>query len=375
MHAMLSLHRTIETDLDEIARRASADLDFFDGKRVLITGGAGFLLSYFVDVLVRRARERRDAGARGPTVVVADIFTTGSHDRLAHLEGDASLTVLPLDITDPASVASLTPGFDVVIHGASIASPIVYRAHPLETIEANALGTLYLLRAVAATPVERFVLMSSSEVYGDPDPQFVPTPETYEGRVSCTGPRACYDESKRLAETIAMTYFRTHRTPIRIVRPFNVYGPGMRLDDGRVVPSLVQDGLAGRDLVLHSDGSPRRSFCYITDFITDLLRVIVGGADGEAYNVGDDRGEIAMSELAASIADATGTRGRVRVKASEEADYLVDNPQRRRPDLTKLRAIGGGAASVDLADGLARYVAWSRTTLEPKSSATQGGAS
>src|SRR6185436_5931917 len=145
--------------------------------------------------------------------------------------------------------------------------------------------------------------------YGDPDPRFVPTPETYEGRVSCTGPRACYDESKRLAETIAMTYFRTHGAPVRIVRPFNVYGPGMRLDDGRVVPSLVRDARSGAGLGLHSDGSPRRSFCYVTDFTVNLLRVIVGGADGEAYNVGDDRSEISMAELANGIVSASDATG------------------------------------------------------------------
>ena len=202
------------------------------------------------------------------------------------------------------------------------------------------------------------MLLSTSEIYGDPEPAHVPTPETYPGLVSSTGPRACYDESKRFAETLAVTYFRTYGTPVRIVRPFNVYGPGLRHDDGRVVPSLVDDARRGRDLVLHSDGRPRRSFCYVTDFIVSLLRVIARGVDGEAYNVGDDREEISMRELADRIRAVTKAPGRVVVRASTDPDYLTDNPQRRCPDLTKLRALGGSMPCVSLEEGLARYVRW-----------------
>jgi dTDP-glucose 4,6-dehydratase/UDP-glucuronate decarboxylase len=229
---------------------------------------------------------------------------------------------------------------------------------PLRTLEVNALGTWALLRAVQDRSVQAFVLLSTSEIYGDPDPAHVPTPETYPGRVSSTGPRACYDESKRFAETLALTYFRTYGTPVRIVRPFNVYGPGLRHDDGRVVPSLVDDARRGRDLVLHSDGRPRRSFCYVTDFIVSLLRVITRGADGEAYNVGDDRDEISMRELADRICAVVKAPGRVVVRPSTDPDYLTDNPQRRCPDLTKLRALRGSMPCVTLDEGLTRYVRW-----------------
>jgi nucleoside-diphosphate-sugar epimerase len=145
---------------------------------------------------------------------------------------------------------------------------------------------------------------------------------------------------------------------VRIVRPFNVYGPGLRPDDGRVVPSLVADARSGRDLVLHSDGRPRRSFCYVTDCIVSLLRVITRGADGEAYNVGDDREELSMRELAERIRAVTHARGRVVVRPSTDPDYLTDNPQRRCPDLTKLRRLGGSPPCVTLDEGLARYARW-----------------
>jgi UDP-glucuronate decarboxylase len=338
----------IRDDLHEIARRAEDDLRRLDGMRVLVTGGAGFLMSYLVDVLAARA------GANAPRVVVVDDFTTARRSRSSHLASHPRVELREVD----ASTLELAESFDVVVHGASIASPVAYRRMPLRTLEVNALGTLALLRAIQGRSIHAFVLLSTSEIYGDPDPAHVPTPETYPGLVSSTGPRACYDESKRFAETLAVTYFRAYGTPVRIIRPFNVYGPGLQPDDGRAIPSLVDDARHGRDLVLHSDGRPRRSFCYVTDFIVSLLRVIARGVDGEAYNVGDDREEISMRELADRIRAVTQARGHVVVRPSGDPHYLTDNPQRRCPDLTKLRGLGGSMPCVSLEDGLARYVRW-----------------
>jgi UDP-glucuronate decarboxylase len=359
----------IRDDLDEIVRRAEEDLRRLDGKRVLVTGGAGFLMAYLVDVLAARADSARENDA--PRVVVVDNFTTAGRDRLSHLASHPSVEIRDLDV----STLELVESFDVIVHGASIASPVAYRRMPLRTLEVNALGTWALLRAVRERSIdpakrersiEAFVLLSTSEIYGDPDPAHVPTPETYPGLVSSTGPRACYDESKRFAETLALTYFRTYGTPVRIVRPFNVYGPGLRHDDGRVVPSLVDDARSGRDLVLHSDGRPRRSFCYVTDFIVSLLRVIARGVDGEAYNVGDDREEISMRELADRVRAVTKVPGRVVVQPSADPDYLTDNPQRRCPDLTKLRTLGGSMPCVSLEEGLTRYARWLAAEDRPR---------
>ena len=342
----------VRADVGEIAERAGEDLGWFDGKRVLVTGGAGFLMSYLVDTLAARAVATR--GGDAPRIVVMDDFTTAGRDRLAHLASNPNVELRTLDVAG----VELDEHFDVVVHGASIASPVAYRRMPLRTLEVNALGTWALLRAVRERPCAAFVLLSTSEIYGDPDPAHVPTPETYPGLVSSTGPRACYDESKRFAETLAVTHFRTYGTPVRIVRPFNVYGPGLRHDDGRVIPSLVDDALGGRDLVLHSDGRPMRSFCYVTDFIVSLLRVIVRGADGEPYNVGDDREEISMRELADRIRAVVRAPGRVVVQESGDPDFLTDNPQRRCPDLAKLRALGGSVPRVSLEDGIGRYARW-----------------
>ncbi|MBX3026427.1 NAD-dependent epimerase/dehydratase family protein [bacterium] len=341
----------IGEDVREIAARAEEDLRRMDGKRVLITGGAGFLMAYLVDVLAARADAA--GGRAAPRVVVIDNFTTARRVRLAHLAAHPHVELREGDV----STLELAEPFDFIVHGASIASPVAYRRLPLRTLEVNVLGTWTLLRTLRQ-PLDAFILLSTSEVYGDPDPAHVPTPETYPGRVSATGPRACYDESKRVAETLAVTYHRAHGTPTRIVRPFNVYGPGLWHDDGRVVPSLLDAARRGEDLVLHSDGTPRRSFCYVTDFIVSLLRVMTRGADGEAYNVGDDREEISMRELAERIRAVTGTTGRVRLRPSSDPDYLTDAPRRRCPDLAKLRALGGSMPRVALEDGLARYARW-----------------
>jgi UDP-glucuronate decarboxylase len=342
----------IRDDLREIARRAGEDLRALDGKRVLITGGCGFLMSYLVDLLAARAESTGSANA--PRIVAVDNFATARRARLSHLASHPNVELRELDV----STLDLDESFDVVVHGASIASPVAYRRMPLRTIEVNALGTWALLRALVDRPLAAFVLLSTSEIYGDPEPANVPTPETYPGLVSSTGPRACYDESKRFAETLAVAYFRTHGMPVRIVRPFNVYGPGLQHDDGRVVPSLVDAARRGEDLILHSDGTPRRSFCYVTDFIVGLLRVITRGVDGEPYNVGDDREEISMRDLAERIRVVTRATGRVVVRPSEDPDYLTDNPQRRCPDLTKLRGLGGSMPCVSMEDGLARYARW-----------------
>jgi dTDP-glucose 4,6-dehydratase/UDP-glucuronate decarboxylase len=240
------------------------------------------------------------------------------------------------------------------VHGASIASPVFYRRFPLETIDVNVTGTRLMLD-LARNGARGLLYISSSETYGDPDPTSIPTPETYWGNVSFTGPRACYDESKRLAETICATYHRLYGTPVKIVRPFNVYGPGQRLDDGRIIPDLMSAALARRPLVLFSDGRATRSFCYVSDAIRAMLTVLLSGAEGEAYNIGNDTEEMSIGRVAECMSDVAGPpKLPVRYEASVDSNYLTDNPQRRCPDLTKLRRLKGWTPLVSVRDGLSR---------------------
>jgi UDP-glucuronate decarboxylase len=341
------LSAVIEEDLDDVLRRAEPALRQLSSKTVLIAGGAGFLPSYLVDALARANDKLLDAPCR---IVSVDNHATGVASRLQHLRGRDDVAFVELDVS---AGVSLDERVDYIVHAASIASPTWYRQHPLETIDVNVLGTRHLLELARDHDVDGFLYLSSSEIYGDPPPERVPTKEDYWGHVSSTGPRACYDESKRLAETLCMTFFRLHGTPVKLIRPFNVYGPRLRLDDGRVIPDLMSDALNGRPVTLYGDGRATRSFCYISDFVTALILLLVAGVAGEAFNVGNDH-ETTIGEVAEAVDRVSGQGLGVRFETSADPNYLVDNPNRRSPDLSKAKAAIDWAPLVDLEAGLER---------------------
>jgi len=252
--------------------------------------------------------------------------------------------------------------WDYVIHAAGIASPAVYRRYPLETMDANINGLRALLDQARNDRLQGMLFFSSSEIYGDPPPDMIPTPETYRGNVSCTGPRACYDESKRYGETLVVTFANQFGVPVRTARPFNNYGPGMKINDGRVIADFARNVLAGENIALLSDGSPTRTFCYVADAVIGYYKVLVRGRPGEPYNIGSEAPEVSMSDLAArmvAIAAADfGYAGSVIQASSAESDYLVDNPGRRRPSIDKAREELGYQPQIDLDDGLRRTLRW-----------------
>lgn len=337
----------IEQDAERVAAELAETLRPLSGSRVLVTGASGFLGSFFLDVL---AAFNRTAG-EPCRIVAVDNAKVGLPARVRHLQDDRHIAFLRHDVSQPLP-GDVAP--DYVIHCAGIASPSIYRAFPLETIAVNVGGTHNVLELARRSGARSMLSFSSSEIYGDPDPAFVPTPETYRGNVSCTGPRACYDESKRMNETLCVTYFRSFGTPVKIIRPFNVYGPGQRIDDGRIIPDLMKAAIEGGALVLYSDGRATRSFCYVADFVTACLLVMMSNADGEPFNVGNDH-EISIGELAKMMAEvAADPPLAVEHRVSGDADYLVDNPQRRCPDLTKLRTTTGWSPRVGLREGLGR---------------------
>ncbi|CAN0601058.1 unnamed protein product, partial [Ectocarpus sp. 12 AP-2014] len=212
------------------------------------------------------------------------------------------------------------------------------------------------------TPVQGLLYYSTSEIYGDPDPDNIPTPETYRGNVSCTGPRACYDESKRYGETLCVNFAQQRGVLVKIARPFNNYGPGLKITDKRVLPDFARDVLNNRDIVMLSDGAPTRTFCYIADAIVGYYKVLFRGRPGEAYNIGLDTSETSMAELADKVValgvELYGYEGKVVRQKSEDADYLVDNPNRRSPILTKAREELGYDPKIGVEDGLRRAMIW-----------------
>ena len=342
--------RRVEASLgDHIAR--------FSGKRMLITGAAGFLgfgFLHFFSYLNSRQVERNRI-----RLVAADNFLRGRPRWLAALAAvTPDLHVIGHDVTQPWPASQ--DRFDFIIHGASVASPTFYRQYPLETLETNIGGLRHMLDLARRGESESVLYLSSSEIYGDPPPHEIPTRETYRGNVSCLGPRACYDESKRLGETLCYLYAQQYGVPSKIVRPFNNYGPGLRLRDGRVIPDFCRDVFADRDIVLHSDGRPTRTFCYVSDALTGYLLVLLSSHHAEPFNIGAEYPEISMRDLAALLLNIAGSRRTVVHRPSDDEHYLTDNPNRRCPDLTKARAQLGYNPLVDLATGLGRMLEWYR---------------
>jgi len=304
---------------------------------VVITGGAGFLGSHLADRLLA-------AGAR---VTAVDNLLTGDRANLAHLVDEPRFAFVPHDVTRHLEIAG---DVDAVLHFASPASPIDYLRLPIQTLKVGALGTHNML-GLAKAKGARFLLASTSEVYGDP--LVHPQPETYWGNVNPIGPRGVYDEAKRFAEAITFAYHRAHGVDVRVARIFNTYGPRMRRDDGRAVPAFIGQALAGEALTVHGDGTQTRSLSYVDDTIAGFLALLTHDEVGPV-NIGSSF-EVTMVELAEAVMDAVGNHPGIRFLPRP-----VDDPEVRRADTTLAREALGWEARVPLADGLAATVAWWR---------------
>ena len=360
----MTAEEVVAADLEHICRQLKTEFDLMAGKRLLITGGAGFLGHYLVRSVLHwnRANPGREIA-----LTVYDSFMRGVPDWLKRCEAQRACAVVKHDIRDPLPDGIGSQQF--LIHAASIASPTYYRKHPIETMDANVNGLRSLLdysvrQKERGEPVEGFLYFSTSEIYGDPTPENIPTPETYRGNVSCTGPRACYDESKRYGETLCAAFAQRHGLPVRVARPFNNYGPGLKITDGRALSDFARDVLAGRDIVLLSDGAPTRTFCYVADAVVGYYKVLTRGRDGEAYNIGVESPEISVAVLADTVVRLAGGllgyKGKVTRKSSADKNYLVDNPNRRCPIIQKARAELGYEPSISLETGLTRSLQWYR---------------
>ena len=303
--------------------------------RILSTGGAGFIVSHLCDRLL----------ADGHTVVAMDNLITGSTDNIAHLAGHPRFSFILQDVTN---YIYLEGALDAVLHFASPASPVDYLSYPIQTLKVGALGTHKAL-GLAKAKNARFLLASTSEVYGDP--LVHPQVEDYWGNVNPIGPRGVYDEAKRFAEAMTMAYQRFHGLETRIVRIFNTYGPRMRINDGRVVPNFIFQALHRQPLTVYGDGSQTRSFCYVSDLVEGLVRLL-HSEEPEPVNIGNPT-EMTIQQFAEAINRLTDNPAGIIYKP-----LPVDDPKQRRPDISKARRVLAGwepAASLEL--GLATTVA------------------
>lgn len=361
MKKILTSLDVLESDITYIKEALKEVLGELSGANILFTGGAGFLGYMFLHFL--HSIGRAD-GYDPPHITVLENFSRGRKPWLEELSKSLNINLIEHDISKPLPL--FNNNFNYIIHAASIASPIFYREHPVATIDANVNGIRYLLDysldVINQKYLKGLLFFSTSEIYGDPEPTSIPTPETYKGNVSCTGPRACYDESKRLGETLCVNYARHSNVPVKIVRPFNNYGPGLDINDGRLMPDMARSIFNGEDLVLHSDGAATRTFCYISDAIVGYVKVLLKGKAGDSYNIGSDGPELSVANFARLVAKESellfAYKGKVTHKPSADSDYLVDNPQRRCPDLSKARIELGYHPTVSLEAGIRKSMIW-----------------
>jgi dTDP-glucose 4,6-dehydratase len=312
--------------------------------RVVITGGAGFIGSHLAERLLGAGHE----------VIVLDNLSTGHARNIAALLGDRRFRFVDYDVTDYIYVDGPV---DTIFHLASLPSPVDYLRKPIQTLKVGALGThktLGLARAKGA----RFLLASTSEVYGDP--LVHPQPETYWGNVNPVGPRGVYDESKRFAEAMTMAYHKNHGLATRICRIFNTYGPRMRADDGRVVTNFIAQALRGEALTVYDDGSRTRSFCYVSDLVEGMLR-LVEAEEPAPVNLGNPR-EMTILEFARMVKDLTATRAEI-VFVTPTDERTKDDPDKRRPDITRARQLLGWEPAVAVEDGLKATIDYFRRLL------------
>ena len=345
----LNLSKIIVDDIENIAKSLSSHSNFFEDKTFLITGAGGFLGRYIVlllkfmndYVLTKKTR-----------AILLDNFVTGYEQQVIsddHLTFKKHNVIVPLEINEP---------INYILHAAGIASPAYYTKFPIETMDVGTIGTRNMLEVARGKNIDSFMFFSSSEVYGDPDSQHVPTTETYNGNVSITGPRSCYDESKRFGETMSLAYWRIYNVPVKIVRPFNVYGPGIRPDDYRVLPNFIENALRHIPIPIHGDGRNTRSFCYINDALEAVFKLLFSAANGEAFNIGNPKPEISVKELAELVVKTMPFKVGISHVDPPHAVYASSDPKRRCPDISKLQSVIDFKPRYDLTVGLKRTIEW-----------------
>ena len=338
------MNHFLNSDIETILLNTNDIKNYFNNKKILLTGGNGFLGKYIIEVFRKYNEDFK-----------LPIKLTVLDKNVSNKRIDNNIKIIKKDLSKPFYTKSK---YDIIIHAAGIASPFYYRKKPLETIEVTIEGIKNCLQ-LAKKNKSKLIYFSTSEIYGNPDPSNVPTKEDYNGNVSSMGPRSCYDESKRLGETycyIHNNYFNTHTN---IIRPFNVYGPGMKQNDYRIFPNFISDILSKQQLKIYGSGNQTRTYCYITDAIEGFLRVIALGKSGKAYNIGNTKPEISVKDIVKLLKKIN--RNKIKSKIiNYPSSYPDDEPIRRCPNLSRANKDLKYKPKISLEKGLKNYLMWAK---------------
>lgn len=338
-------------------KKKFAKTELFKDTSIIITGAGGFLGFYFTSFFSELIKN----GCGPKSLLLLDNYILGEPEHFKKMSTDQRIKCERFDIVkDDFNKIAEAKDADYVIHMASIASPVFYRKYPIETFNANIVGLTKLLEYYKENKnLKGLLFFSSSEIYGDPDENNIPTNEEYRGLVSCTGPRACYDEGKRAGETLCRMYNEVYGLPVRVARPFNNYGPGMSIYDKRVPADFAKAIIEDRDIIIHSDGTPTRTFCYIADAIVGYLKVLTYDKY-DYFNIGIEKPEITIIQLAGIYAEAGREifdyNGEIKYEKPQEVNYLTHNPQRRCPDISKARKYLKYEPEILVDEGIRRYL-------------------
>ena len=321
----------------------------FKNKNVLITGFNGFIGYELSNYLIKYKKKLK----------INYLFLTDINFKKKNTN-DTKIIFKKYDVINQNLGKLIKKKIHIIIHAASIASPKQYRKYPVQTLESNVVGLTKLLKYSKKKKIDRLLYFSSSEIYGSPDKKNIPTPENYNGNVATVGPRACYDESKRICETLCYIYNSKYKVPVRVVRPFNNYGPGMKLDDGRLPADIAKNIISEKELIIHSDGTPTRTFCYISDAIVGYLKVL-SYKKFEIFNIGNDADEISVKDFVNKFLKVSKkfkkySKNKIIFKKSSDKNYLKDNPLRRCPDISKAKRLINFYPKINLDKGLSNYL-------------------
>ena len=336
----------LKEDIETIFLNTKKIAKSFEGKTILITGGNGFLGKYFVEIF---KRYNEFLNKKIELIVYDNNIKKKSYIKTSNIN------FIKKDVSNKIITKKK---FDLIIHAAGIASPFYYRKKPIETLDVAINGTRNCLD-ISRKNNSKFIFFSSSEIYGDPDSKFVPTKESYRGNVSSLGPRACYDEGKRVGETLCYIYNNYYNIHTNIIRPFNIYGPGMDQKDYRIFPNFINNILNRKKLNIYGSGNQTRTYCYITDAIEGFIRVMCFGKSGEAYNIGNNKPEISVKDIFKVFNNIH--KNKIYAKfVSHPKSYPNDEPQRRCPDLEKSKKHLGYKPKIKLKEGLSKYLNWAK---------------